>query len=173
MKISARYKVIGKRKRAILELPYKPVLRRFEDALCANGGTRLSGSVDRDTGRFKIEYKTSLEKNEVYENYCMLAQVKKTPDGYSKIEYAFVYDRLMSVYTAILSIICFLVPLGAAAVVYFNFMLRSPIHLLLYVPLLLISAFGLFSLFIYREKMAVVKPMVKEFEKLMADIFSE
>jgi hypothetical protein len=72
-----------------------------------------------------------------------------------------------------LSAICFAVPVGAAALVYFKFMMRSPIHLALYIPLLLIALFGLFSLFCYKERRSDVEPMVTEFEQLLVSSFEE
>lgn len=174
MKLGGRYKLIGKKRQAILDLPYEQVLDIFENALCDSlEHSRLSGSINRETGVFKIEYKLSAQGGEVYENYCMLVEVKALDNGNTKIEYAFVYDRVLSWYTRFLSLICFAVPLAAALLVYFKFMLRSPIHLSIYVPLLLISAFGVFSLISYKEKCENVKPMVKEFEQLLITAFNE
>ena len=103
----------------------------------------------------------------------MLVEVSEQPDGTTKIEYAYVYDRLMSWYTKILSIICFAVPCAAAALVFFKFQLRTLPYLAVYIPLLLIAAFGLFSLFGYKEKKQDIKPMVKEFEELLMSAFSD
>ena len=173
MTIGSRYKLIGKRKHAVIDLPYSEVLDAFEEALCDPNNSKLSGSVNRDTGVFKIEYRISSGKNDVYENYCMLVELNETEDGGTKIEYAFVFDRLVNFYTNFLSVICFIVPLLASLVVYFKFALRNPIHLALYIPLLLISAFGIFSLFGYREHKENVKPMIKEFEKMLIALFDE
>ncbi len=173
MTISSRYKIIGKRKHAVLDLPYGEVLDIFEEALCDPDNSKLTGSVNRDTGVFKIEYRVAEGKNEVYENYCMLVELKETDDGGTKIEYALVFDRLISLYTNFLSLICFIVPLVASLLVYFKFELRSPVHLALYIPLLLISSFGIFSLFGYREHKENVKPMVKVFEKMLVALFDE
>lgn len=172
MKIGGRYKLLGKRKHALLDLPYEEVLDTFEKALEESKDSSLSGSVNRETGVFKIEYKIPNHKNETYENYCMLVEIKETSNGV-KIEYAFVYDRLISWYTRILSIICFLVPLGAAAFIFLKFQLKEPIHLLVYLPLLLISGFGIFSLFGYCEKKSKVKPMVKDFEEMLLSAFED
>ncbi len=173
MKIGARYKLIGKRKHAIIDLPVSEVIDTFEEALCDPDASRLSGTVDRETGVFKIEYKIPGRKNDTFENYCMLVELTELPDGGTKIEYAFVYDRVISWYTRFLSVICFLVPLAAALVIYFKFDLKELIHLVFYVPLLLISTFGVFSLFGYRESMKSVKPMVKEFENMLIAAFEE
>ncbi len=174
MKIGGRYKLIGKKKHAIVDIPYAEVLDVFEEALTASDpSSKLTGSVNRETGVFKIEYKISGRKNDVYENYCLLVEIKETKDGGTRIEYAFVFDRFISWYTKLLSVICFLVPLAAALIVYFSFELKELIHLIMYVPLLLISAFGIFSLFGYKEKKSSVKPMVKEFEKLLISLFDE
>ncbi len=173
MTISSRYKIIGKRKHAILDLPYEEVLDTFEEALCDPDNGKLTGSVNRDTGVFKIEYRVAEGKNEVYENYCMLVELSETDDGGTKIEYALVFDRLISLYTNFLSLVCFIVPLVASLLVYFKFELRSPVHLALYIPLLLISSFGIFSLFGYREHKENVKPMVKIFEKMLVALFDE
>ena len=174
MKLSARYKLIGKKKHAILDLPCSEVLDIFEQALCnPEADHRLSGSVDRDLGIFKLEYKILGKKNDVYENYCLLVEISETEDNGTRIEYAFVYDRLISWYTRILSVICFLVPLAAVVTVYFKFELKELLHLAIYIPLLLISAFGLFSLFGYRERVKSVKPMVQEFEQMLIDAFEE
>ena len=174
MKLGGRYKLIGKKRFAMLELPYEKVLDTFEEALCnTNPGSRLLGSLDRETGVFKIEYKVTPGKNDTFETYCMLVQVKSKGDGTTKIEYAFVHDRLVSIYTKVLSVVCFAVPLAAASLVYFKFQLRELIHLALYIPLLLISAFGVFSLLGYKEKSADIKPMVKEFEELLINAFEE
>ncbi len=174
MKIGGRYKLMGKKKHAILDMPYNEVLDVFEEALSnSDRSSKLLGSVNRETGVFKIEYKLSSRKNDVYENYCMLVEIKETEDGGTRIEYAFVYDRFISWYTKILSVICFLVPLIAALTVYFKFELKELVHLALYVPLLLISAFGVFSLFGYKEKKSSVKPMVKEFENMLIALFDE
>lgn len=172
MNIGARYKLIGKRRRALLDLPYDEVLDTFENALSGNEDSRLSGSVNRDTGVFKIEYKIADRKNDTYENYCMLVDLKPTKGG-TKIEYAFVYDRLISWYTRILSVICFLVPLAAILTIFLKFELKELVHLAIYIPLGLISAFGVFSLFGYKEKKSKVKPMVKEFETLLMSAFSD
>ncbi len=172
MKIGGRYKLIGKRKHALLDLPYEEVLDTFEKALQDSQSSNLSGSVNRETGVFKIEYRMPKHKNDTYENYCMLVEIKETGKGV-KIEYAFVYDRLMSWYTRIMSIICFLIPLAAAAFIYLKFEFKELIHLAVYVPLLLISAFGLLSLFIYNEKKSRVKPMVKEFEEMLLKAFED
>lgn len=174
MKLSARYKIIGKKRFAKLDMSYDEVLDAFEQALCkADNGSRLSGSVDRETGVFKIEYKINPKKNETFETYCMLVQVKDKGDGITKIEYAFVFDRFICWYTRILSLICFAVPLAAASLVYFRFMMRELVHLALYIPLLLISAFGLFSLIGYKESRAAVYPMVKDFEELLVSAFDD
>ena len=174
MKIGGRYKLIGKKRHAVLDIPYEQVLDAFEDSLSEfDESSRLSGSIDRETGIFKIEYKLDSSKKEVYETYCLLVQVKETMDGMTKIEYAFVFDRLIAWYTRILSLICFAVPLASAALVYFKFQLHELIHLLIYVPLLLISAFGIFSLAAYREKREEIKPIIKEFEQLLMDNFNE
>lgn len=174
MKLSGRYKLIGKKRYAMLEMPYDKVLDIFEEALCnTNPGSRLIGSFDRETGVFKIEYKVNAGKNDTFETYCMLVQVKDKGEGITKIEYAFVHDRLVSVYTKILSAVCFAVPLAASALVYFDFKLRELVYLALYIPLLLISAFGIFSMLGYRERSSDVKPMVKEFEALLSEAFEE
>ena len=172
MNVGARYKLIGKRRRALLDLPYDEVIDTFEKALSGNEDSRLSGSVNRDTGVFKIEYKIADRKNDTYENYCMLVELKPTEGG-TKIEYAFVYDRLISWYTRILSVICFLVPLAAILTIFLKFELKELVHLAIYIPLGLISAFGVFSLFGYKEKKSKVKPMVKEFETLLMSAFSD
>ena len=172
MNIGKRYKVLGKRRRAILDLPYEEVLNTFENALSDENGTRLSGSVNRETGIFKLEYKIVEDKNDTYENYCMLVGLKPTKGG-TKIEYAFVYDRLISWYTRILSIICFLVPLAAMLTILLKFNFTEVIHLAIYIPLFLISLFGIFSLFGYKESKSKVKPMVKEFEQLLISAFDE
>ncbi len=173
MKIGARYKLLGKCRHAVLDLPLNEVSEMFENALCSSENTRLSGSVNSNTGVFKIEYKIPGRKNDTYENYCMLVELFETDDGGTRIEYAFVYDRLLSWYTRILSVICFIVPLAAALIIYFRFALTEPKHLLVYIPLLLISAFGVFSLFGYKEKMSSVKPMVKDFEKMLIAAFGD
>ena len=172
MNVGARYKLIGKRRRALLDLPYDEVLDTFENALSDDENSRLSGSVNRDTGVFKIEYKIADRKNDTYENYCMLVDLKPTKGG-TKIEYAFVYDRLISWYTRILSVICFLVPLAAILTIFLKFELKELVHLAIYIPLGLISAFGVFSLFGYKEKKSKVKPMVKEFEAFLMSAFSD
>ena len=173
MKLSARYKVIGKKRFAKLGMPYEEVLDTFENAI-ANlpEDSRLVGSVNRETGVFKIEYKIADRKNDTYENYCMLVDLKPTKGG-TKIEYAFVYDRLISWYTRILSVICFLVPLAAILTIFLKFELKELVHLAIYIPLGLISAFGVFSLFGYKESKSKVKPMVKEFEAFLMSAFSD
>lgn len=172
MKIGGRYKLIGKKKHAILDLPYDEVLDTFEKMLCTDDpDSRLSGSVNRETGVFKIEYKISENKNDCYENYCLLVEITEMEDGDTRIEYAFVYDRLISLYTKFLSVICFLVPLVAALFIFFKFELKDLVHLALYIPLLLISSFGLFSLFGYNESKDRVKPMIKEFERMLIASF--
>ena len=172
MNVGARYKLIGKRRRALLDLPYDEVLDTFENALSDDENSRLSGSVNRDTGVFKIEYKIADRKNDTYENYCMLVELKPTEGG-TKIEYAFVYDRLISWYRRILSVICFLVPLAAILTIFLKFELKELVHLAIYIPLGLISAFGVFSLFGYKESKSKVKPMVKEFEAFLMSAFSD
>ena len=107
-----------------------------------------------------------------YENYCMLVELKPTEGG-TKIEYAFVYDRLISWYTRILSVICFLVSLAAILTIFLKFELKELVHLAIYIPLGLISAFGVFSLFGYKESKSKVKPMVKEFEAFLMSAFSD
>ncbi len=174
MKISKRYKVIGKKRYAKLQMPIEQVLDIFEDALSnANEGTRLCGTVNRENGVFRIEYKISSSKKYTYENYCMLVTLAETEDGGTKIEYAFVYDRFMSSYTALLSIICFLVPLSAALFIYFYYQLRSASYLAIYIPLLLVSSFGVFSLIGYKEKKSDVKPMINEFEHFLVSAFEK
>ena len=172
MNVGARYKLIGKRRRALLDLPYDEVLDTFENALSDDENSRLSGSVNRDTGVFKIEYKIADRKNDTYENYCMLVDLKPTKGG-TKIEYAFVYDRLISWYTRILSVICFLVPLAAILTIFLKFELKELVHLAIYIPLGLISAFGVFSLFGYKESKSKVKPMGKEFEAFLMSAFCD
>lgn len=174
MKLNARYKVIGKKRFAKLDMPYDEVLDTFENAIAnLSADSRLVGSVDRETGVFKIEYKLDPQKNDTFETYCILVQIKDKGDGTTKIEYAFVYDRFISLYTRILSAICFLVPLAAAGLVYFYFKMRELMHLTLYIPLMLISAFGLFSLIAYNEKQEAAEPMVKDFEELLVSAFEE
>lgn len=174
MKLSARYKVIGKKRFAKLQMPYNTVLDIFEEALCnTDEESRISGSVNRETGIFKIEYKVDPQKKDTFETYCMLVQVKRKSAEETKIEYAFVFDRFIYWYTKILSVVCFLIPLAAAALVYFMFEMRELSHLVLYIPLLLISAFGMFSLLGYREKKASVEPMVQEFEEMLISAFDE
>ncbi len=172
MKIGGRYKLIGKVKRAVLDLSYEEVLNTFESALLSySKNSRLSGSVNRETGSYKIEYKIFDNKKSVYENYCMLVEITETDDGSATIEYAFVYDRAISWYTRILSLICFAVPMASSILIYTYFNMRSLIHLAVYIPLLLISAFGVFSFIGYKEKKENVMPMVKEFEKMLIDVF--
>jgi hypothetical protein len=171
MKIGGRYKLIGKKRHALLDLPKDAVFDIFEKALCESCDSRLVGSYDSGAEIFKIEYKVDHGKKEAYETYLMLVEVSQTNDG-TRIEYAFVYDKLLSWYTKILSIICFAVPLIASGLVFFKFQLHSLIHLAIYIPLLLISSFGLFSLFGYKEDKEDIKPMVKEFEQLLMDSFS-
>lgn len=174
MKISGRYVVLGKKRQAVLDIPYETALETFEQALCFPGeNSRLSGSVNHETGVFRVDYSLEEGSDEIYENYCLLVELKPLEDGYTKIEYAFVYDRLLSWYTKFLSLVCFAVPLAATMLVYFKFELRSLVHLALYIPLLLISSFGIFSLFCYREKRKNVRPMVKEFEELLINSFEE
>ena len=172
MNVGARYQLIGKRRRALLDLPYDEVIDTFENALSDDENSRLSGSVNRDTGVFKIEYKIADRKNDTYENYCMLVDLKPTKGG-TKIEYAFVYDRLISWYTRILSVICFLVPLAAILTIFLKFELKELVHLAIYIPLGLISAFGVFSLFGYKESKSKDMPMVKEFEAFLMSAFSD
>lgn len=173
MKLGGRYKQVGKKRHAVLEMPFEEVMNTFENAFAGAEGTRLVSSVNRETGVFKIEYKFRADKRDTYESYCLLVEVTEIEEGMTKIEYVFVYDRLISTYTKILSAICFAVPVGAAALVYFKFMMRSPIHLALYIPLLLIALFGLFSLFCYKERRSDVEPMVTEFEQLLVSSFEE
>lgn len=173
MKLGGRYKQVGKKRHAVLEMPLEEVMNTFENTFANAEGTRLVSSVNRETGVFKIEYKFRADKRDTYESYCLLVEVTEIEEGMTKIEYVFVYDRLISIYTKILSAICFAVPVGAAALVYFKFMMRSPIHLALYIPLLLIALFGLFSLFCYKERRSDVEPMVTEFEQLLVSSFEE
>lgn len=174
MKLNARYKVMGKKRFAKLDMPYETVLDTFEEAIGnLDEDSRLVGSVDRESGMFKIEYRIDEEKKDTFETYCILVQVKDKGDGTTKIEYAFVFDRFICWYTRILSAVCFAAPLAAAALVFFKLQLRELLHLILYIPLLLISAFGLFSLLGYREKRQAVEPMVKEFEELLISAFEE
>ncbi len=173
MKLGGRYKQVGKKRHAVLEMPFEEVMNTFENTFANAEGTRLVSSVNRETGVFKIEYKFRADKRDTYESYCLLVEVTEIEEGMTKIEYVFVYDRLISVYTKILSAICFAVPVGAAALVYFKFMMRLPIHLALYIPLLLIALFGLFSLFCYKERRSDVEPMVTEFEQLLVSSFEE
>lgn len=171
MKLGGRYRLIGKKRHAVLDLPYETVIDTFERALCeADASSRLVGSFDADSGIFKIEYRIAAGKKEVFETYLMLVEVKQIENG-TRIEYAFVYDRLLNWYTRILSVICFAVPLAASSLVFFKFQLRSPVHLAIYAPLLLISLFGLFSLFGYTEKKEKIKPMISEFEQLLISSF--
>ncbi len=173
MNISGRYKQVGKKRHAVLEMPFDEVIATFQKALENSNETRLVSSVNRETGVFKIEYKFRADKRDTYESYCLLVEVTEIEDGMTKIEYVFVYDRLISWYTKFLSFICFAVPLGASALVYFKFMMRAPIHLALYIPLLLVALFGLFSLFGYKERRSDVEPMVTEFEQLLVSSFEE
>lgn len=173
MNIGGRYKQVGKKRHAILDIPFNEVMDTFENTLSNTDDTRLVSSVNRDTGVFKIEYKLRADKKDTYENYCLLTEVTELDDGMTKIEYVFVYDRLISWYTKFLSVICFAVPVAAASLVYFKFMMRSLGHLALYIPLLLIAAFGLFSLFGYKERRSDVEPMVREFEQLLVSSFEE
>ena len=168
----ARYKLLGKKRRAVLDLPYNEVLNTFEKALANTDGS-LCGSVDRETGVFKIEYRIEPGKKDVYETYCMLVSLKEIDEERTKIEYAFMFDRFLNLYTRILSLICFFVPLMAAAFFFLKFHLSSPKTLFLYIPLLLISAFGLFSFIAYKEKREEAEKMVKEFEQLLISAFEE
>lgn len=174
MNISKRYKILGKKRYARLDMPIDKVLDIFENALSNNNAaSRLCGTVDRESGVFKIEYKISSNKKYTYENYCMLVTLVETEDGGTKIEYVFVYDRFMSFYTALLSVICFIVPLASALFIYFQYELRTAPYLALYIPLLLVSSFGVFSLIAYKERKSDVKPMIKEFEQLLINAFEE
>jgi hypothetical protein len=173
MNIGGRYKQVGKKRHAILEMSYDEVMATFEKALKNTDESRLVSSVNRETGVFKIEYKFKANKKDTYESYCLLVEVSEVENGLTKIEYVFVYDRLTSVYTKVLSLICFTVPVAAAALVYFKFLMRSPIHLVLYIPLALVALFGLFSLFGYKERRSDVEPMVREFEQLLVSSFEE
>ena len=173
MKIGGRYKQMGKRRHAMLELPFDEVMDTFEKALTNTEDSRLVASVDRQSGVFKIEYKLRADKKDAFETYCLLVEVVEVEDGITKIEYVFVYDRLISWYTKILSVICFAVPLSAAALVYLKFEMRSLVHLALYIPLLLVSLFGVFSLFGYKERRSDVEPMIAEFQQMLVDAFQE
>ncbi len=173
MNLGGRYKQVGKKRHAMLDMPYDEVMNIFEKALGSNKESRLAASVDRQSGVFKIEYKLRADKKDTYETYCMLVEVIELPDGMTKIEYVFVYDRVISWYTRILSLVCFAVPLSASALVFFKFQMRDMIHLALYIPLLLIAAFGIFSLFGYKERRSDIEPMVREFEQLLISAFEE
>lgn len=170
--MGARYKLLGKKRHAVLDLPYNEVLDTFEKALVNTDGS-LCGSVDRETGVFKIEYRVEPNKKDVYETYCMLVSLKKVDDEKTRIDYGFMFDRFLNLYTRILSLICFLVPLMAAAFFFLKFHLSSPKTLFLYIPLLLISAFGLFSFIAYKEKKEEAVKMVKEFEELLISAFND
>ncbi len=174
MNISGRYKQVGKKRHAILDMPYNEVMSIFEKALNNKGdNSRLVATVNRDNGVFKIEYKIRADKRDAYETYCMLVEVSELEDKMTKIEYVFVYDRVINLYTRILSAVCFIVPVASASLVYFKFSMREIIHLALYIPLLLIAAFGLFSLFGYKERRSDVEPMITEFEQLLVSAFEE
>lgn len=173
MNIGGRYKQVGKKRHAMLDIPYSEVMDTFEKALTSGGESRLVASVDRESGIFKIAYKLRPEKKDTFETYCMLVQVIELDDGMTKIEYVFVYDRLISLYTKLLSVICFAVPMCAAALVYFKFEMRELFHLALYIPLLLVSLFGLFSLFGYKERRSDIEPMITEFEQLLVSAFED
>ena len=170
--MASRYKLLGKKRHAVLDLPYNQVLDTFEKALVKNDGS-LCGSIDRETGVFKIEYRVEPGKKDVYETYCMLVSLKRLDDNKTKIEYGFVFDRFLNLYTRILSMVCFIVPLFAAAFFFLKFHLNSPKTLFLYIPLLLISGFGLFSFIAYKEKKEEAIKMVKEFEELLISAFSD
>ncbi len=173
MKLGGRYKQVGKKRHALLDIPYDEVMDTFENALANSNESRLVASINHENGIFKIEYKLRADKKDTYETFCLLVEVIELDDGMTKIEYVFVYDRVMSWYTKALSIICFAVPLSAAALVYFKFAMREMIHLALYIPLLLIAGFGIFSLFGYKERRSDIEPMVTEFEKLLISVFEE
>lgn len=171
MKLGGKYKLIGKKKYATIEYPIEKVAEIFTKALSkGNRESRLQGSVNQKTGLYKIYYKISDKKGDYYENYCLLAELKAIDDNTTQIQYCFVYDRVINYYTKALSLICFAVSLAAAAVAFFGLGIKN---VFLYIVLLIISAFGIVSLFAYKEKQSDAEPIVGEFEQLLMNTFSD
>ena len=171
MKINGRYKLAAKKKYCELEMPVAKVRAAFKEAI-KDGENKLPivGSVDPKTGIFKILYKISDRKGDVYENYCLLVELKELEPGITKIEYDFVFDKAMCYYTKFLSAVCILAPAAAALLAILKYHYSN---LWLYIPLSLVALFGVFSLFGFREKKRDIMPVIKEFENLIVSVFSD
>lgn len=170
MQLERKYKLIGKKKYATIERPITKAAEIFLNALKKGNGGLLQGKFSKEGNMFKVFYKVSDDKKDFYENYYLLVELEKVDENTTKIQYCFVYDKMTNIYTKILSIICFLISGIASAVAFFKVGITN---IVFHTVLLIVSAFGIISLFAYKEKLSDVEPMVNEFEKLLVDSFSE
>jgi len=169
MKLGNRYRSIGKKRFVVLEKPKSEVEEELKVSLKRSFSKgMIAGNINPKTGIFKLFYKASQKRGDIYENYCLLAEVSEETDVTSKIEYSFVLDFGIWAYTKILALLCTLIPIVSALLAFFVYDFRTPLIL---VPLALISVFGAFSFFVFKEKQSSVRPIVGEFEQLIVDTF--
>lgn len=169
MTIGNRYQLIGKKRFVVLEKPEAQVRKELEISLKRNTlKNRIAGNINHKTGIFKLCYRASKKRGDIYENYCLLAEVSKETDETSKIEYAFVFDFWIWLYTKFLALLCILVPIISASVAHFKYHFKNP---LAFIPFILVALFGAFSFFVFKEKQSDVKPLISEFEQLLVDTF--
>lgn len=170
MKIKGRYKLLGKRKFAQLEMPYEKVKEAFNNAVLERKDEfPLQITFDQKSEIYKIFYEIENGKGDVFETFCLLVEFKKKSDKLTEIEYNFVFDRLMSYYTKFLSIICVVAPLISVLIAYFVYNFTN---VWFYIPVGLVAAFGIFSLFGFKERADDVRPIVTKFENMLMKIFN-
>ncbi|MDD4698715.1 MAG: hypothetical protein PHV07_00470 [Oscillospiraceae bacterium] len=171
MTLGKRYGLIGKKRFVVLEKPQSEVKKELETSLKQNSlKSRIVGNINQRIGAFKVFYKASKKRGDIYENHCLLVEVLKETEDTSKIEYLFVFDFGIWLYTKILAFLCILIPIISSLLAYFKYDFRTP---LVFVPLALVASFGLFSLVIFKEKEADVRPIIEEFEQLLVKTFEE
>jgi len=171
MTLGKRYKSVGKKRFVILGNPKPEVEKELVISLKQNSSkSKIVGNINHKTGVIKLYYKASEKRGDIYENYCLLAEVLEETEGTSKIEYSFVFDFGIWVYTKVLALLCILIPIVSSLLAFFVYDFRTP---LVFIPLALVAAFGAFSFFVFKEKQSSVRPIIGEFEKLLVDTFEE
>ncbi len=152
-------------------MPYETAKEMFDNAIFERKNEfPLQITVDPKSEIYKVFYKISNRKGDIYENYCLLAEFKEKGENLTEIEYAFVYDKLMANYTRFLSLLCVVAPILSTLLAYYRFNFTN---FWLYIPVGLICIFGIVTLFFFKEKKENAAAVVSEFEKMLSKVFAE
>ncbi len=172
MKLPSRYKFIGRKKFVVLPLQQERVEEMLLTAIDGlDDNAQLVAVKEENSAVYKFNYRPAPGKKNIYEDYCLLANVLSEEGGnQTKVEYRFAHDLWMAVYTKVLAGLCFFIPVIIALLAAFVLKNTNP---LIYIPLALIAAFALGAFIFFWEKKEKVYPIVDAFEQWLVSIFDK